>query len=148
MAQKFKFKLEAVLKVRKLKADQCKMEIGRIQVRINQLKGFMQENNDSIDSAYSDQEKSLGSGVSGRELQFHPYFVSGKKANIAVIEKEMALLSEQLEYRYKELNQLRGDVKLVEEMKSKEHTKYKKEKTKKDFEQIEEQVQNWKMSLK
>jgi hypothetical protein len=28
----FKFKLEALLKVRKLKEDQCKMEIGRLQV--------------------------------------------------------------------------------------------------------------------
>lgn len=148
MAKQFKFKLEAVLKIRKLKEEQCKMEIGRIQVRIKQLKGFMQDSNDSIDAAYSDQEKSLGSGVSGRELQFHPYFVSGKKANIAVIEKEMTMLEEQLAYRFKELNQLRGDVKLVEEMKTKEHTKFKKEKTKKEFEQIEEQVQNWKAALK
>lgn len=148
MIKKFKFKLEAVLKVRKLKEEQCKMEIGRIQVRINELKGFMQDNNDAIDAAYSDQETSLGSGVSGRELQFHPYFVSGKKANISVIEKETTMLKEQLEYRLSELNKLRGAVKLVEEMKTKEHTKYKKEKTKKEFEIIEEQVQNWKQALK
>ena len=38
MAQKFKFKLEAVLKMRKIREDQCKMEIGRIQVEIQEIK--------------------------------------------------------------------------------------------------------------
>lgn len=147
MAKKFKFKLEAVLKIRKLKEDQCKMEIGRLQVRMSELEGFKSDNNKSIDTAYADQEASLGQGLSGRELQFHPFFVSGKKANIDVIEKEMAMLKEQLDYRYDELNHLRGESKLIEEMKSKEEIKHKKERTKKEFEQIEEQVQNWKSAL-
>ena len=148
MAKKFKFKLEAVLKVRKLKEDQCKMEIGRLQVRMNELKEYKRENNESIDQAYTQQESSLGGGLSGRELQFHPYFVAGKKANISIIDKEMTMLQEQLDYRFKELNHLRGEVKLVEEMKEKEKVKHKKERTKKEFEQIEEQVQNWKIALK
>lgn len=148
MAKKFKFKLEAVLKVRKIKEDQCKMEIGRLQVRMKELEGFKVENNTSIDTAYADQELSLEAGLSGRELQFHPFFVTGKKANLDVIEKEMAMLKEQLDYRYNELNHLRGEVKLVEEMKSKEQIKHKKERTKKEYEQIEEQVLNWKSAQK
>ena len=148
MAKKFKFKLEAVLKVRKLKEDQCKMEIGKLQVRMNELKEYRRQNEASIDNAYADQENALGAGASGREAQFHPYFVKGKKANIKVIDGEMAMLQEQLDYRLRELNQLRGDVKLVEEMKEKEKIKYKKEQNKKEFEVIEEQVQNWKLALK
>ena len=66
MAKQFKFKLEAVLKVRKLKEDQCKMEIGKLQVRMSELEGFKKDNNESIDTAYADQEASLGQGLSGR----------------------------------------------------------------------------------
>ena len=146
MANKHKFKLEAVLKLRKLKEDKCKAEIGRLQKRMKELEAYKAENNTGIDQAYTAQENALESGMSARELQFHPFFVSGKKANIKVIDGEMKMLNEQLIYRFKELSGYRGDVKVVEEMKEKDFQKYKKNKLKKDFEQIEEQVQNWCLS--
>ena len=146
MTKKHKFKLEAVLKLRKLKEDKCKAEIGRLQKRMKELEDYKMENNKGIDQAYSTQENALESGMSGRELQFHPFFVSGKKANLKVIDGEMKMLEEQLIYRFKELSDLRGQVKIVEEMKEKDFQKYKKNKLKKDFEKIEEQVQNWRLS--
>ncbi len=148
MAKKYKFKLEAVLKLRKLKEEKCKLEIGKIQSRVKELQGHIADNNAGIDDAYSAQESALEGGMSARELQFHPFFVSGKKANLDVIDGEMKMLEEQLAYHFRELSHLRGEVKLVQEMKNKDEQKYKKEVLKKDFETIEEQVQNWRISQK
>lgn len=144
MKKAFKFKLAAVLKVRILKEEQKKMEIGRIQVRINELNQFKLEHNQGIQDSYTAQEESLQKGMSGRELQYHPYLITGQRANIDIINAEIKMLQSELEGKYQELNLLRGEVKLFEEMKEKKRMAHKKEMDKKEFEEIEEQVQNWK----
>ena len=144
----FKFKLDAVLKIRKLKEEQCKMAIGKIQVRIRELESFKAEHNAGIQRAYEDQEQALESGLSGQELQFHPFFVDGKRAHINVIDNEIADLKQDVAQMYEELKQLRADVKVIDEMKEKEKTKYKKALEKRQFEAIEEQVQNWRAIIK
>lgn len=143
----FKFKLEAVLKIRKLKEEQCKMEIGKIQVRIKELKNYRLEHSKGIEQAYLDQEKLLEKGMNGRELQFHPFFVDGKRAHIGVIDKEIEGLEKEVAALYQQLNQLRADVKVIDEMKEQKTKEYKKSLNKKQFEEIEEQNQNWRMIL-
>lgn len=139
----YKFKLEAVLKVRKLKEEQCKMEIGRIQVQINKLKSEVKNHEAGIQQAYDSQEKLMEDGVNGTEIKFYPFFVSGKRAHIQAIQNEIQSLTEQVNDKYENLKILRGDVKVIEEMKEKDVLKYKKALQKKQFENIEEQVQNW-----
>ena len=144
----FKFKLEAVLKMRKLKEEQCKMLIGRIQVRIQELQGYLVEHNKGIDLSYESQEEALAGGLNGQELQFHPFFVSGKMAHIKIIEDEIKTLQAQAQEMYNELAQLRAQVKVIDEMKEEKRKKYKKEYEKKQFAEIEEQVQNWRQIVK
>ena len=144
----YKFKLDAVLKIRKLKEEQCKMEIGRIQVRINLLKSEISKHNVGIEHAYESQEESLKDGLTGQELQFHPYFVSGKRAHIGYLENEIRDLTHDVNQKFDELKQLRANVKVIDEMKEKDKLKYKKAYQKKQDEVIEEQVQNWRMSMK
>lgn len=144
----FKFKLEAVLKVRKLKEEQCKMQIGRIQLRLRQLQSFLDEHSAGIESSYKAQEEALSSGLNGKEIQFHPYFVSGKKAHMKQIEKEMKNLEEEVKEKYKELAKLKAETNVIDEMKEKQKTQYKKNLEKKQFAEIEEQVQNWKQIIK
>lgn len=142
--KKFKFKLEAILKMRELKEDQCKAEIGKIQSKINLLNDYKVSENQGIDKAYTDQEIGLGQGMKGQELHFHPYFIRGKRARINQIDTEVAELTDELTDKFEELKKLRADVKVIQKMKEKEKKKYKKEFNKKQFAQIEEQVQNWK----
>ena len=144
----FKFKLEAVLKIRKLKEDQCKMQIGQIQVRMSELRAFLKQHNLGIDKAYADQEQALTGGMSGQELQFHPFYVSGKRAHIDHINKEMDDLNKVVEIKYQQLAKLRAEVKVIDEMKEDQRKKYKKEVEKKQFAEIEEQVQNWRQVVK
>jgi flagellar FliJ protein len=140
----YKFKLDAVLKIRKLKEERCKMEIGQIQVQINTLNSDIQRHKDGIKQSYDSHEQGLSDGLNGQELRFHPYFVSGKNADITKIQQEIEYLKIDAEQKYEELKYLRADVKVMDQMKEKDQTKYKKHLQKKQFEEIEEQVQNWK----
>ena len=145
--KKYKFKLEALLKIRKLKEEQCKMEIGRIQVRIKELENQIAQQDAGINEAYDMQEKALERGMEGLEVRFHPYYVEGKRTHIRALEMEKSRYQEYVEYKYEELSKLRADVKVITQMKEKDHLKYKKNLEKKMNERIEEQVQNWRMVL-
>lgn len=144
----FKFKLDPVLKIRKLKEEQCKMEIGRYQVQIKTLKEEIERHHSGIEQSYESQEKGLSQGLSGQEVQFHPFFVQGKVAHIRKINEQVKDLEQTVQQKYIELNTLRADVKVIEKMKEKKTTEYKKDLQKKQYEVIEEQVQNWRASQK
>jgi flagellar FliJ protein len=145
--KKYKFKLDALLKIRKLKEETCKMEIGRIQVAISDREEEIKVHNQSIKQAFDDQEAALKEGLTGQELQFHPFFVQGKRANIKMLEGEIANLERQREHKLEELKYLRADVKVIDQMKEKDKQAYKKKIQKKMFDEIEEQVQNWKQTI-
>jgi len=139
----YKFKLEALLKIRKLKEEQCKMSIGKLQVQITQLKNEISVHQAGIETAYTNQESELKSGLNGLEARFHPYFVSGKRAHIKQLNDEINYLTKEVNQKFEELKHLRADVKVIDEMKDKDMLVYKKKVEKKMNEEIEEQNQNW-----
>ena len=143
----YKFKLAALLKIRKIKEEQCKMAIGRLQVLITRWKNEIAMHNEGIDQAYEAQEHGLEGGLSGQEARFHPFFLEGKKTHISRIEKEIEILEEQVQQKYEELKTFRADVKLIDEMKEKDMKVYKKNLEKKMFNDIEEANQNWRMIM-
>lgn len=143
----YNFKLEALLKIRKLKEEQCKMQIGRIQVEISQLDKRIADRSSYIGDAYTAQEIALKEGASGKEVTFYPYFVEGNRASIRDIKREKKHLEQQVQQLYQQLNKLRADVKVIAKMKEKDQLKYKKNLEKKEFQNLEEQVQNWKKAL-
>ncbi|MCO4752986.1 MAG: hypothetical protein KC478_00820 [Bacteriovoracaceae bacterium] len=141
--KKYKFKLEALLKMRKLKEDQVKMEIGRLQTRKNELENEIHNQNAGIDQAYESQEVSVKAGATGLDLRFYPYFVEGKKAAIHMINVEIKELEEKLSEKFEELKIMRANVKVLEEMKEKNKKAHKKMSDKLMHQKIEEQVMNW-----
>lgn len=146
MKKGYKYKLEALLKIRKLKEERCKMDIGRIQVRIRELDQEIANHNSGIDEAYELQEKSMQTGANGMEARFHPYFVEGKRAHIDGLTAQKTRLEYHVQQKFKELADLRANVKVLDKMKEKDHKSYKKNLEKKMHETIEEQVQNWRMA--
>ncbi len=148
MAQKYKFKLEAVLKMRKIREDQCKMEIGRIQVEIQKIKDQIAEQNAGIGEAYEMQEQALKDGSTGQESRFHPYFVTGKRSHIESLERDMGELEQRVARMYQILTQFRADVKLIEKMKDKDQKKFQKARDKKINADLEEQNQMLRQILK
>jgi chromosome segregation ATPase len=70
--------------------------------------------------------------------------MQGKRANIQLLENEIAHLDEKIKDKTSELSKLRGDVKVLDSMKEKHKDQYKKQLNKKIDQDIEEQVQIWK----
>jgi flagellar FliJ protein len=143
----YKYKLEALLKIRKLKEERCKMEIGRLQVHIRDIEKQIEKHSAGIDEAYDLQEQSLEKGIEGLEVRFHPYFVQGKRSHIEALTNEKARVEHYVQQKFVQLAQLRANVKVLEKMKEKDKKAYKKQIEKKQNERIEEQVQNWRMIL-
>lgn len=139
-----KFKLEALLKVRKMKEDLCKAEIGRMQKQILELQDRISLHQEDIDSAYQSQEVCAKKKMSAREIQFYPWFVEGRRASIEQFEDELELLNLELEKLFMKLKELRGETKVIDDMKDRFKRDEKKKKEKKEFEKIEEQVLSWK----
>lgn len=138
-----KFKLEAVLKLRKIKEDVCAMELGKIQLQINDLNMYKDEHLEDIKNAYGAQELDLKQSVNVVEIQKKQMLISGKREHIVRIEESLEVLRERLEEKVQELAKLKGDVKVIANMKEKSIKKYKKELNKKINENLEEQTQNW-----
>lgn len=141
--KKYKFKLEALLKMRKLEEEQCKMRIGRIQTKKSELLESIKRESEGIDEAYVSQEASIRQGASGLDLRFYPYFMQGKRAATKKLEEQVSQLDELLAEAYTMLKELRGNTKVLEEMKDKDKKAHKKKTDKEMHQKIEEQVMIW-----
>jgi flagellar FliJ protein len=136
--QKFKFKLDGLLKVREFKEKKIKIELGQILKDIGHTKDLIAKMNVDIDETYKAQEDLMTTVVDGKMLQFFPMYIQGRKEDIK--NKETLLWSLQKKYQQKveELAMARGEVKVLENFKEKKHHEWTKEKNKKELETIEE----------
>lgn len=138
-----KFKLDVVLKLRKIKEDVCKTELGKLQTRKSALISYKKNHLIDISDAYKNQEEQLKTGLSVQELRAFPVMIEEKREHILRIDKELEYLNEDIDNKIQELAKLKGDVKVISKMKDKSLAEYKKNIDKKNNENIEEQNQNW-----
>ena len=138
-----KFKLEVVLKLRKMKEDMCKMELGSLQKRMNELNAFISGHEQDIEEAYKEQEDALKAGLCAQNLHRYPMMISEKRDHIKRINQEKEHLTQEIDQKVQELAKLKGDVKVISNMKDKSLDDYKKKINKRVNENLEEQNQNW-----
>lgn len=138
-----KFKLEAVLKLRKIKEDICKMELGKLQLRLNELRTYKLNHLNDISEAYEAQEEELKNSMSVSAMKKYPIMIAQKREHIKRIDDDLKYVQEDVELKIKELASLKGDVKVIANMKEKSVASYKKQLNKKMNENLEEQNQNW-----
>ncbi len=136
--QKFKFKLDGLLKVREFKEKQLKIELGEILKEINDVNAKIAEANVAISETYEAQEAFMRDPSSGQMLQFFPLFIQGKKEDIKNKENLLWSLTKKYEKKMAELATARGEVKVMENFKDKKKGEWTKEKNKKEQEAIEE----------
>jgi flagellar FliJ protein len=135
---KYKFKLEALLKLRKFKEQQIKVELGRIVSEIQRVKNKIEDFKGHIGEAYEGQEKVLQSETSGEMIKFFPYFIEAKSAAIKSEVGTLAELQEQYDLKIIEMKEARGETKVIDKLKEKDKSIFKKEKEKSEFAKIEE----------
>ena len=138
--QKFKFKLDGLLKVREFKEKKIKIELGEILREISGVEEKISAANKAITETYDAQESFMKSPSSGHMLQFFPQFIQGKKEDIKNKENLLWSLRKKYEKKIAELATARGEVKVMENFKEKKHGEWTKEKNKKEQEAIEEIV--------
>ena len=136
--QKFKFKLDGLLKVREFKEKQLKIELGELLKEISQVENKIADANKAISETYDAQESFMSDPSSGQMLQFFPLFIQGKKEDIKNKENLLWSLRKKYDKKMAELAAARGEVKVMENFKEKKKDEWTKEKNKKEQEAIEE----------
>lgn len=138
MAKKFKFKLEALLKVRKFREEQLKVELGSINQEMQQVRNRIEELKNEIKESYLEQEKVFETDTSGQLARFFPYYIDAKRADIKANENLLHSLGKRYENKLKEVGEAMGESKLISNMREKEKDSWKKKNDKKELSEIEE----------
>ncbi|HLT22307.1 MAG TPA: flagellar export protein FliJ [Bacteriovoracaceae bacterium] len=142
--KKYQFRLEPVLKVRKFKEETCRMELGQLLSELQKIMNQLAHDQEQIESYYKIQEGALeGGGMSASQLQAFPMLVAGKTRNIELLEEAKKRQEQLIEDKKRELGIMRGELKVIENMKEKDFEKYRKELNKEIDKKVEEQTQNW-----
>jgi len=141
--QKFKFKLESVLKMKTLLEEQCRNELGKIIVEKTNLEAEIERQNKNIDAMYFENESHLKKGMSASQVSVFPQLASGHRAKIEELKKMIAQVEERIEAKKQELSEKRAELKLMSNLKEKEFNLWKKAYNKHVDQTVEEMVMMW-----
>lgn len=141
--KRFQFKLEAVLKLRKFKEETCRNELGFMNRELEAIIARIQHEHDEISRYFQIQESSLKSGAVAGKLQTIPAIVAAKDKTIKLLEANRRRQEEAIVEKKEELAILRGELKVIENLKEKDLTEWKKAYNKEVDQTVEEQTQNW-----
>jgi flagellar protein FliJ len=138
--KKFKYSLESVLKLRRFKEDKIKIELGEINSEIVRLEDYIKKIKKNINDGFTDQETILETRSSVNEIKVYGEIFMAGKIKIDQLKIEIEHKQIELEKKRKELNLARAEVKVLEEQREKKYKNYKYEISKKQSDQIEDQV--------
>jgi flagellar FliJ protein len=142
--KKYQFRLEAVLKVRKLKEENCRMELGHLLTHLNQIEDQIRQQDVDVDNYYKIQDSSLkGEGIKGSHLQAFPMLLAAKKKKLTELLDYKNQQEKLIEEKKSELSILRGELKVIENLKEKDYNEYRKAVNKEIDQKVEEQTLIW-----
>lgn len=136
--KKYKFKLDGLLKLREFREHQEKVKLSQINQQITDIDNKVVDVTHEIELAYKSQQELTESGIDGQFLSFYPMYIKAKKDLIQQLQAQKQQLLKTHSLQVKILSQKRGDVKVIEKVKHKDHEKFKKEKAKKIQEDIDD----------
>lgn len=141
--KRYTFRLEPVLKLRKLKEENCRMELGKLIAELNRIEDQLKHDEREIQNYFHIQEKGLGQGLSGNQLQAFPMLISAKEKNVQLLKRDRLQQEQRVEEKKQELAVMRGELKVIENLKDKDYNDYRKALNKEIDQKVEEQTQNW-----
>jgi flagellar FliJ protein len=140
----YHFRLEPVHKLRKLKEENCRTELGRMIMELNKIENQLEHDRLEIERYYQIQEGALkSSGMKGSQLQAFPMLVEGKERNIQLLLNAKVRQEKIIEEKKQELALLRGELKVIENMKDKDFQEWRRTVNKEIDQKVEEQTQIW-----
>ena len=141
--KKYLFRLEPVLKLRKLNEENCRMQLGQLMSELAVIEDKLTHDRTEANRYFAIQEESLKIGIRGGQLQAYPMLVAAKEQSIKSLLKEKTTQEYRIEQKRLELNVLRGELKVIENLKEKDYTEYRKAYNKEVDQKVEEQTQIW-----
>jgi flagellar protein FliJ len=141
--RRYAFKLDPVLKLRKLKEENCRMELGQLLSYLNKLEDQLTHDQQEISRYYQIQEGGLKQGMKASQLQAFPMLVGGKERNIELLKRDKLKQEKLIEEKKQELAIVRGELKIIENLKEKDFDAWKKATNKEIDQKVEEQTQIW-----
>ncbi len=141
--KKYQFKLDAVLKLRKLREENCRTELGFLIRAHEQIEAKIIQENEEIRKYFQIQEISLKEGASAGKLQAFPGLIAAKDKSIQNLELSKKKHETYIAEKKQELAELRGELKVMENLKEKDFGIWKKAYNKEIDEKVEEQTQIW-----
>ena len=138
MAQKFKFKLDGLLKVREFKEKKIKLELGDILKEIEHAKATIAKAQQDIEDCYEAQEAFVAEPAAGRMVQFFPQYIQSRREEQKIQENILYSLNRKYQEKIKELAHAKGEVKVIDNLKDKQQLEFNKKKEKKLQEGIDE----------
>lgn len=145
--KQYKFRLEPVLKLRKLKEEHCRTELGRLLMELGRIEDQIARDRQEIDNYYSIQEGTLKSGMKAHNVQAFPMLVAAKSKNVELLLRDKAAQEKRIEDKKHELAVLRGELKVIENLREKDYLEYRKQLNKETDQKVEEQTQLWLQNL-
>lgn len=140
MAKKFKFKLEGLLKLRKFKEEEIKVELGKLISEEQKILDRINEIDNEVRLGYQMQNEAFDEQSKGRDAYFYPYYFQGKRKDRERCETMLYSLRKKINSKREELSEAMGNVKIMESLKDKKVQEYKKEKNKKELADQEENM--------
>ena len=136
--KKFKFKLETVLKLREFKEEEAKLKLGEVVREMEEENYKINNLKKELDELYKQKDQMMKNPSSARMLSFFPTYLKTKKEDILAHENIVYSLQKKYEKKRQELAEAMGEVKVMENMKEKDHQQYKKEATRKNGQDLED----------
>lgn len=119
------------------------MELGQLLQGLNKILDQLEHDRQEIQHYYQIQESQLKTGIKGSQIQAFPMLVIAKEKNIELLEEERTKQETLISEKKLELAQLRGELKVMENLKEKDYDQYRKALNKEIDQKVEEQTQNW-----
>ena len=139
--KKYKFKLEALLRIRKFREKIVKQELGEIVSSIETTKEKQQMIEKEIFHYYKLQERSIRSGISAGELSLYPKILQTKRYEAKNTKENFDVLDQKYKEKVKELETALKEVRIIKNMKEKYRELFRKERNKENQRNIEELTQ-------
>lgn len=135
--KKFKFSLESILKIKEFDEKRCKLELGNLIKKKEEIYTTINKLENELDRAFLFRS-SPNETISGKFLLSLPNVISGKRLLLEKEKEKINRVEEEIESKKKELVKSMGDKQTYVNLKEKELIKYKKYREKKISEEIEE----------
>ncbi len=110
---------------------------------LNKIEDQINHEKNEINKYFEIQQDALQNGARGGQINAFPGLIRAKDQNISLLERDKIKQENLIAEKKLELAQLRGDLKVMENLKDKDYQEYKKALNKEIDQKVEEQTQNW-----